>query len=151
MAEKEWSVRILDYPAPQFAEITELRYRVLHEPFGVVRDDDWNDADPASQHAVAETDDGEVVGYARLLTDAPTASGQIRQVVVSPSWERRGVGSALIQELLSRASDLGLTDVWLNARLTAVPFYEKLGFRVTSGVFRTPRTYLPHVRMDRSL
>jgi predicted GNAT family N-acyltransferase len=38
--------------------------------------------------------------------------------------------------------------VWLNARVTAVPFYEKLGFVVVSDVFRTARTYLPHVRMD---
>jgi predicted GNAT family N-acyltransferase len=145
-----WVIRAVPYPSPLLVQATELRYRVLHEPFGVVRDDDWQDADAASTHVVASVED-EVVGYARLIAEPGGAVGQIRQVAVYPAWERRGIGSALIGESLRIAVKHGMTDVWLNARLTAVPFYERLGFRVTSGVFRTPRTYLPHVRMDRAL
>jgi predicted GNAT family N-acyltransferase len=145
-----WVVRIVGYPSPLLAAAVDLRYRVLHEPFGVERDDDWNDQDPASTHVVATVED-DVIGYARLIAEEGGKTGQIRQVAVAPQWERRGVGTALIQGAIDEAGRLGMTDVWLNARLTAVPFYEKLGFKVTSGVFRTPRTYLPHVRMDRPL
>lgn len=150
MNDNDFQICFEEYPSPLFAEIDELRYRVLFEPFGVGRDDDWNDADPSAAHALALSG-GKVVGYARLITEADGRTGQIRQVAVDPAWERRGLGSALMRTVMGRAAELGLTDVWLNARLTAVPFYEKLGFRVTSGVFRAPRTYLPHVRMDRAL
>ncbi|HEY3318348.1 MAG TPA: GNAT family N-acetyltransferase [Coriobacteriia bacterium] len=145
-----WEIRLVEHPSPVLAGAVELRYRVLHQPFGVARDDDWNDGDPASSHLVATVGD-DVIGYARLIAEPEGRTGQIRQVAVSPAWERRGVGSALIEAALVKAVELGMTDVWLNARLTAVPFYQKLGFRVTSGVFRTPRTYLPHVRMDSAL
>ena len=143
-----WCIHLVIYPSPLLERANELRFRVLHEPFGVERDDDWNDDDPASSHVVVTVGE-DVVGYGRLTSD-PDGTGQIRQVAVSKAWERRGIGTALIDALLARAADLGMTDVWLNARLTAVPFYEKLGFRVTSSVFNSPRTYLPHVRMDRA-
>lgn len=145
-----WVVRIVEYPSPLLTAAIDLRFRVLHEPFGVERDDDWNDQDRASTHVVATVED-DVIGYARLIAEEGGKTGQIRQVAVAPEWERRGVGTALIQGAIDEAGRLGMADVWLNARLTAVPFYEKLGFKVTSGVFRTPRTYLPHVRMDRPL
>jgi GNAT superfamily N-acetyltransferase len=128
----------------------ELRYLVLHEPFGVARDDCWDDGDPASSHVVALAD-GRVVGYARLIAEAGEPSPQIRQVAVEPAWERRGIGSALVQALVEQARSEGRASVWLNARVTALPFYERLGFEVTSEVFRTPRTYLPHRRMELGL
>ncbi len=145
-----WRIRGVEHPSPLLEGAVELRYRVLHEPFGVARDDDWNDGDPSSSHVVATVED-EVVGYARVIADPSARSAQVRQVAVRREWERRGIGTALMGAALRRAIELGMTHVWLNARLTAVPFYEKLGFRVTSAVFRSPRTYLPHVRMDRAL
>jgi ribosomal protein S18 acetylase RimI-like enzyme len=150
MSDTDFQICFEEYPSPLFDEIDELRYRVLFEPFGVGRDDDWNDADPSAAHALALAG-GRVVGYARLITEQDGRTGQIRQVAVDPAWERRGLGSALMRTVLGRAAEEGLTDVWLNARMSAVPFYEKLGFRVTSGMFHAPRTYLPHVRMDRAL
>lgn len=150
MSDSDFQICIEEYPSPLFAEVDELRYRVLFEPFGVGRDDDWNDADPSATHVVALAG-GAVVGYARLIAEADGRTGQIRQVAVDPSWERRGLGSALMRTVLGRAAEQGLTDVWLNARMSVVPFYERLEFRVTSGMFHAPRTYLPHVRMDRVL
>lgn len=145
-----WQIRRAEYPSPLLDQASGLRYEVLHAPFGVSRDDDWNDGDPASTHLVVVVGD-DVVGYGRLIADTEERTGQIRQIAVNPAWERRGIGTALIRALLDSARGRGMTDVWLNARLTAVPFYEKLGFKVTSGTFRSPRTYLPHVRMDRAL
>jgi ribosomal protein S18 acetylase RimI-like enzyme len=145
----DFEVSIVEHPSPLFEQADELRYSVLFEPYGVARDDCWNDADESSVHAMAVAD-GQVVGYARLLLLADHTA-HIRQVAVVPDWERRGVGRALMESLCDRASDLGITDIWLDARLMAVPFYERLGFRVTSGVFKSGRTSLPHVRMDRSM
>lgn len=146
MPDTTWHIEIVAWPSPLFAQADELRFRVLHEPFGVERDDAWFDADPASTHAMALAD-GEVVGYARLIADPDGGPGQIRQVAVRPDFERQGMGNALMRALLAEARAAGMAEVWLNARVTAVPFYEKLGFTVTSDVFRTPRTFLPHVRM----
>lgn len=146
MAECAWKVEIVCWPSPLFEVANDLRFHVLHEPFGVTRDDQWNDEDPLSHHVVALAD-GDLIGYARLI-EQDGGLGQVRQVCVAPAWERRRVGTALIQRALELAADLGLAPVWLNARVTAIPFYERLGFVVVSEVFATPRTYLPHVRME---
>lgn len=129
-------------------EVVELCFVTLHQPFGVARNDDWDNMDPASTHLVALAD-GKVVGYVRLLIDGDW--GHIRQLAVYPEWRRRGIGSALVQILVGLARYLELKHVYLNARLAAVGLYRRLGFRQVGGEFKMPRTYLPHIRMELEL
>ncbi|MDI6692691.1 MAG: GNAT family N-acetyltransferase [Anaerosomatales bacterium] len=130
-------------------DVCDLRHEVLMAPFGVARLDEWGDDDPASSHLLAL--DGErVVGYTRLILDGEEA--QLRHVAVAFDKQRAGIGTALIQEACRAAADRGARRVWLNARLPAVPFYERLGFVVTSPEpFPAGRTGQPHVRMERLL
>lgn len=130
----------------RFAEAAQLRYDVLHAPFGVPPSDDWHDDAPESEHLVAIAEDRAVVGYARLITRG--AQAQIRQVAVAIDWQRTGVGSALVQVLVSQALEHGARDIWLNARVPALGFYERLGFEAASDVFATGKTGLPHRRMQ---
>lgn len=130
----------------RFAEVADLRYAVLQEPFGVVRMDDWDDGDPASEHLVALAPDGAVLGYSRLIMGREDA--QIRQVCVEPSTQRSGVGSALVQALVGRALERGAREVWLNARVPALAFYERIGFAAVGEPFATGRTSIPHMRME---
>lgn len=125
-------------------EVDELRYRALHEPFGVDRDDDWGDRDPAAVHVVALLA-GRVVGYVRV--DIEAAVGVVKQLSVAEDVRRAGIGSALMGALIELARERGLDRLTLDARLNAEPLYAKLGFRRISAEFRAPRTYLPHVRM----
>lgn len=129
--------------------VCDLRHEVLMAPFGVPRDDEWGDDDPASSHLLAI--DGErVVGYTRLIVHGDEA--QVRHVAVAFDRQRSGIGSALIDEACREAAARGARRVHLNARLPAVPFYERLGFVVVSErPFASGRTGQPHVRMERQL
>ena len=62
----------------------------------------------------------------------------------------RGLGGQVLEALLAHAAAHGATRVWCNARLPAVPFYERAGFAVVSAEF-TPEHLGPHVRMERVL
>jgi len=131
---------------PRMSQVTVLRHEVLMAPFGVARDDNWGDDDPHSFHLIALEDD-RVVAYSRLIDDR--GSAQIRQVAVAFHLQRSGVGSALVTETLRRAFELALSPVFLHARLTAVGFYERLGFVVVSDdPFPYGRTGVLHVRME---
>lgn len=133
---------------PLLLRVRDLCYETLHRPFGVTRNDSWNEADPASTHLVAM--DGErLAGYARMF--AGPGGGQIRQVVVAPEYRRRRIASDLVSYAVARAATLGLPMAYLHARRHAVLMYERLGFHVVGGPFRMGRTYLPHVRMERRL
>ena len=141
-----FTLRLVTADWSRFGEVHDLCYSVLHEPFGVVRDDDWNDTDPASQHLVAVSDEGRIIGYARLIWDE--VGTQIRQVAVAPDRQGGGVGSALVTRLVAEALGGGAQEVWLNARLSAIRFYERLGFVAVGDVFATGKTGLPHKRME---
>ncbi len=143
---------LLEWVGPDDARmraVCDLRHEVLMAPFGVPRDDAWGDDDPASHHLLAV--EGErVVGYTRLIVHGEEA--QIRHVAVAFDRQRTGIGRALIEEACREAVVRGVTRAHLNARLPAVPFYERLGFVVISNEpFPSGRTAQPHVRMERVL
>jgi hypothetical protein len=130
---------------PVQERVRDLCYETLHRPFGVTRNDAWNETDPRSTHFVAM--DGErLAGYARLLEEG--GGGHVRQVAVAPAYRGRGVASDLVSCAVAAARERRLPFAFLNAREHAVTLYERAGFRVAGGPFRMGRTYLPHVRME---
>jgi ribosomal protein S18 acetylase RimI-like enzyme len=133
---------------PVLLHVRDLCYETLHRPFGVTRNDSWNEADPASSHIVA-LDGQQLAGYVRLIVES--GGGHVRQVSVAPAYRERGIASDLVACAVVRARELGLPFTFLNARERAVGIYERAGFRVTEGPFRMGRTYLPHVRMEMPL
>lgn len=130
---------------PVLLQVRDLCYETLHRPFGVTRNDAWNESDPHSTHLAAL--DGETLaGYVRLIVE--DGRGHVRQVVVDPRYRGRGVASGLVACSVGRARELGLPAAFLNARARAVGLYERQGFRVVSAPFRMGRTFLPHVQME---
>lgn len=61
---------------------------------------------------------------------------EIRTVVVAPAWRGHGVGRLLVQRLVEEARQLQIQRVF--ALTDHVPFFERLGFRLT------PKSTLPH-------
>jgi predicted GNAT family N-acyltransferase len=54
-----------------------------------------------------------------------------------------------MQSLHAVAVENDLTQVWCNAQVAAVPFYDRLGYRVVSGRFA--EAGIEHVRMVKDL
>ena len=73
----------------------------------------------------------EIVAMARMLGDMGM-NYYIKDVVVRPDWQKTGVGTLLINELLAFIRENGLegTDIFVElcAMPDKIPFYEKLGF-----------------------
>lgn len=134
---------------PRMAEVHALRHEALFAPFGIPRDDGWDDAGTDRAHVIAMLN-GEVVGYSCLLFDTP-GSGHVRQVSVRENLRGRGIGAGMMFAIEERARELGLGEIWLNARCSAEGFYHACGYETTSGVFPSGRTQLPHVRMSKPL
>jgi len=83
--------------------------------------------------------------------DPPAVRGsdtdlQLRGMAVLEAVQAQGVGRQLIAACHEHARQAGAATLWCNARLIAVPFYEKCGWRVVSEEFMIP-TAGPHFRM----
>jgi len=68
-------------------------------------------------------DDGEAVGTGRMLED-----GHIGRIAVMATHRQRGFGTIIICALIRFAREQQIDRVYLGAQVSAVPFYEKLGF-----------------------
>ncbi len=77
------------------------------------------------------SEDGRPIGYAGFWSIS--GEGGITNIAVLPDYRRRGVGSALMETLIKRASQLKLTLLTLEVRksnLAAQGLYKKYGFAV---------------------
>ncbi|MDO8408140.1 MAG: GNAT family N-acetyltransferase [bacterium] len=92
-----------------------------------------------------------------VLTDQVegTPYYQLRGMATDPKWQKRGLGSRLLAwtEQHFRCWMISVLQtptvyLWCNARVSAVPFYEKQGWRCTGDVFDIPYVG-PHRRMDK--
>ncbi len=111
--------------------IFDIRTKVFKEEQGlpdfVVRDEDDNEAIFA---VVYEEDDNKVktpVGTARLLFLGDEF--KVGRLCVLKEFRGKGYADFLIRMLLDKAFSMGATEVHVDARLHAVGFYKKLGFK----------------------
>ncbi|MFC5147365.1 MULTISPECIES: ribosomal protein S18-alanine N-acetyltransferase [Streptomyces] len=81
------------------------------------------------RYVVAENDEGRVVGYAGLA--AIDGTGDVQTIAVSQDHWSTGLGSRLLGELLTAATDFECREVLLEVRVDntrAQRLYERFGF-----------------------
>ena len=76
---------------------------------------------------------------------------RVCQMVVQPKYQGQGLGRSILVFLIDRAKQEGAISLTLNARLTAVGFYQKLGFQAYGKPFPSSTTGIPHITMNKSL
>ena len=85
---------------------------------------------------VSVYDKGKVVAMARMIGDMGL-DYYIKDVVVRPEYQKRGIGKLLINELLKFIRENGVSGTDIFVELCAVPdkvpFYEKFGFDANDG------------------
>jgi predicted GNAT family N-acyltransferase len=131
-----WEVTTADTAAAK-ARCFEIRRVVFIEEQGVPAALELDDDDARALHVLALPPGaplGAAVGTARLLpVDAQTAKAQ--RVAVLLPHRKAGVGAALMAHLEGLARRQGHRVLTLGAQLSAVPFYERLGYHGHGDVF----------------
>ncbi|WP_414039624.1 GNAT family N-acetyltransferase [Acidithiobacillus sp. M4-SHS-6] len=74
-----------------------------------------------------------LVGTARL---DPGLNGKVGRLAVLYPYRRKGVGRRLMSFLHQSAWDMGLSEVWCHAQLSAQGFYTQLGYTKEGAVFQ---------------
>ncbi len=120
-----------------------IRERVFVQEQEVPLELEWDGQDESAVHLIAEDAEGRPIGTARLLQD-----GQIGRMAVLPNWRKRGVGGALLRELLGLTAQDPDLHPFLNAQTSALGFYQANGFVVEGEEF--VEAGIPHLRMHRS-
>ena len=131
-----------------------IRHEVLRpgRPIEEVVFDDDHAADTV--HAGGFVED-ELVAVGRVSREPPPGSEdadawRIRGMATLPAHRGRGIGAAVLDRLVAHAAGRGGSEVWCNARVRAMSFYERAGFRAEGEAFDVPGIG-PHSLMRRPL
>ncbi|MCP4603331.1 MAG: GNAT family N-acetyltransferase [Proteobacteria bacterium] len=92
---------------------------------------------------VAEIDD-KIVGYVRWNP----ATNELCSIFIDPNHVRQGIATKLMRTAYKDVVSHSVNDLWLDASLTAVPFYESEGWEYVEQKMHGP---LECIRMIKSL
>jgi GNAT superfamily N-acetyltransferase len=137
------------------ADTVSIRWDILRPGFPRETAVFVGDDSPTAQHFGGFID-SRLVGVASLYQlpcpDRPEVrrTWQLRGMATLPEVRGIGVGKALVAACEKAVRDAGDSLLWCNARITALDFYARLGWQVSSDEFDIP-TVGPHRRMLREL
>lgn len=130
----------------ELARCLEIRRKVFIEEQRVPEDLELDQQEGECTHFLA-TDGDLDVGTARLKPVDGKAKAQ--RVAVLPSHRNTGVGKALMDALEAEARAQGMKTVVLSSQVSAIPFYERLGYAAHGDVYKDAG--IDHRDMSKSL
>lgn len=136
------------FGTPEFDELLALRYKVLREPLGLDFTAEQIETEYDSRHLACYGPGWQLLGCLTLLP-LDQKEVKMRQVVVSPQAQGKGVGRRLVEESELWARMKGYSKIAMHARETAVAFYEKLNYHKVGARFL--EVGIPHFKMEKNL
>ncbi len=140
-------IKEIEYNSIEYSQELSLRDNVLRKPLGMSLFDEDLSAEVHDFHLGAFID-GALAGVL-ILTILNSIEIKMRQVAIDNRYQNKKVGSRLVIFAEKYAADNGYTSMVLNARKTAVEFYEKLGYTKISDEFLEIK--IPHYKMFKKI
>jgi GNAT superfamily N-acetyltransferase len=132
-------------------EIRELRLAVLRP--NAERVPSAYDLMPETVH-IGAFDGERVVGCASVFpdpyVDEPNA-WRLRGMAVDPAYQGQGIGRLVLDAATAAAEQAGAPSIWANGRVSAMAFYQRLGWDAVGDVFDYGPASLPHLTIIRPL
>lgn len=141
-----YEVRIAATEAEREAAFT-VRKKVFVEEQGVPLTLELDDFDETASHFIVY--DGEEAIAAGRVRNTSEEVGKVERVCVLKEYRGKHLGNLMMHALEEHAKGTGIHKIVLNAQSYAVPFYEKLGYTVTSPEFMDAD--IPHRAMEKTV
>jgi GNAT superfamily N-acetyltransferase len=128
------------------AEILDVRLGVLRPT--VPRVPNPRDHDPVVVH-IGAFDGTRAVGCVTVHPDPDPvhrlpAAWRMRGMAVEPAYQGLGIGRQVLEAATAAAEAAGSPLLWANGRVSALEFYDRLGWEPVGPVFAHGPDYLPH-------
>lgn len=127
----------------EYQECLAIREIVFTNEQGVPPDQEVDTLDEVCTHFLLYVD-MKPVGTARIYPVSQT-SCKIQRVAILKEHRGKGLGNKIIKNLLTYAKDNNFHEISLSSQISALKFYEKLGFTAYEDVFMDAG--IPHKAM----
>ncbi|ODG92806.1 MULTISPECIES: GNAT family N-acetyltransferase [Bacillaceae] len=124
----------------------KVRVEVFVEEQQISRELEFDGLDEECIHFVSY--DGEqpiAAGRLRLIE----STGKVQRICVLSSYRGKKIGNEIMYLIHKTAKEKGLDQLVLHAQESAIPFYEKLGYKISSEIFF--EAGIPHAEMKLKL
>ncbi|WP_231757402.1 GNAT family N-acetyltransferase [Microbulbifer elongatus] len=135
-------VRLADWQTDRDA-IRSIRQKVFVDEQQVPPELEWDELEASAQHFLVYHEN-KPIGTGRL-----TDGGKIGRIAILKEARGLGAGLELLRRICKFAALSGQKNVYLNAQVQAIPFYERAGFASAGEEFM--EAGIPHMRMERTL
>jgi N-acetylglutamate synthase-like GNAT family acetyltransferase len=140
-------IKQIDHGTKEYTQMVDLRNEILRKPLGLsfVKEElekEKNDI------LIGAFEEDKMLGCC-LLTRVDDNCVRLRQMAVPNSLQGKGIGASMLNFAENVARDAGYKKIVMHARKTAVHFYEKLGYKITSNEFE--EITIPHYIMEKKL
>ncbi|MGX7348709.1 GNAT family N-acetyltransferase [Dolosicoccus paucivorans] len=119
-----------DLTHPIYQHALEIRKAVFIKDQGIDPQLELDGQDDLYYHVVGY-DQEQPICVARIKIDRNILT--VQRVAVLSHYQRQGVGRQLMNEIKQFGQSQSVTQLFLSAQHTAVPFYESLGYTVVEG------------------
>jgi len=133
----------------EFERYYQFRWKMLRQPWQQPLGSEQDSLEQQSVHRMMVNHEQQVVAVGRLHK-VSERQAQIRYMAVDNDYQGQGLGKKIIQALEAEACRQGLTSITLNARESAVSFYENSGYQV-KGFSHLLYDELRHITMTKEL
>lgn len=141
------ALKMIDHGSKEYQQMVNLRYNILRKPLGLGFDPQELEKEK-NEVLIGAFEDDQMLGCCMLVKQEDKMM-RLRQMAVLNNLQGKGVGRALMAFAENISRDLGYKKIMMHARKTAVGFYEKLGYKVTSAEF--DEVTIPHYTMEKEL
>ncbi len=143
-------IRIIE-PTSQddFNRYYDLRWKILCAPWNQPRGIERDTGDSSSIHLMAINSKLNVLAVGRLHFNAINEA-QVRFMAVDTPFQRKGTGKLILKALEAKAVDHGADRITLNARETALGFYQKQGYEAL-GSSHMLFNSIAHIKMKKNV
>ncbi len=141
------ALKQIDHGTPEYHQMVKLRLDILRRPLGLSFSQEELDEE-INDILIAALDEDEMLACC-LLTKADNTRLRLRQMAVKDSVQGKGIGASMMSFAETIARDKGYKKIIMHSRVTAIGFYEKLGYKVTGNEFI--EVTIPHYIMEKKL
>ena len=137
--------KVIKHGGKKYNDTIALRDEVLRKPLGLQFTPGQLEAEKDQVH-IAGSLEKKLVCCLVLIID-PDRKAQMRQVVVAPSHQQKGLGKEIVRFTEAYLMEREIKVMYCNSRDLAVPFYKKLGYKIVGDQFF--EVTIPHFRMEK--
>lgn len=144
----EVNFRKIEFGSDAYREALQLRHEVLRAPIGLNLYEEDLSKESDERHFGLFGANDVLVACVTAVPLSPAAA-KLRQMAVSAAHQRKGYGQRIIRCLEDRLARDGVAEISMHARVSAVSFYQRLGYSMDGDPFT--EVGIPHVRMRKRI